>query len=108
MIWRPPSSTRTDTLFPYTTLFRSSGTEASLRFNIGGGDVVDGHGRTWRGVKCSGGETYTSPNAIDGTTGDALFQSRQRSEEHTTELQPLMRRSSAVLCWKKETHTYAH
>src|SRR3546814_17585260 len=94
MIRRPPRSTRTDTLFPYTTLFRS--------------DVAVGQ----RG------------GSDDGTVGDAhpvvhfvlLFQAAQdrngvfhrrladedRSEEHTSELQSLMRISYAVFCLKKK------
>src|SRR3546814_9209052 len=71
MIRRPPRSTRTDTLFPYTTLFRSSG--ASLQSD----------GRAGRTGRCR------TP--------------RRRSEEHTSELQSLMRISYAVFCLKKKT-----
>src|SRR3546814_7943394 len=72
MIRRPPRSTRTDTLFPYTTLFRSS-------------DPVDrGSGGTGR-LDDDGGRDC----------GD-------RSEEHTSELQSLMRISYAVFCLKKK------
>src|SRR3546814_5402214 len=76
MIRRPPRSTRTDTLFPYTTLFRS-GRAGTLR-----PDRPDdpGHGRNPRGD---------------------LGTNRSRSEEHTSELQSLMRISYAVFCLKK-------
>src|SRR3546814_14265687 len=75
MIRRPPRSTRTDTLFPYTTLFRS------LTF-------TDGHSeRTFR-VVASGKKTRLCRIS--------------RSEEHTSELQSLMRISYAVVCLKKK------
>src|SRR3546814_14411973 len=73
MIRRPPRSTRTDTLFPYTTLFRS-----------GRGDLEKGD----------------RPAGIDPLA--ALQQRDQRSEEHTSELQSLMRISYAVFCLKKK------
>src|SRR3546814_19355223 len=74
MIRRPPRSTRTDTLFPYTTLFRSS-----LNSTISG-------------IDC----TPISP-------GTPVF-SMMRSEEHTSELQSLMRISYAVFCLKKKSN----
>src|SRR3546814_2184909 len=70
MIRRPPRSTRTDTLFPYTTLFRS--TVLSLPFGKGEGRA------------------------------EGLVQPTNRSEEHTSELQSLMRISYAVFCLKKK------
>src|SRR3546814_5715927 len=73
MIRRPPRSTRTDTLFPYTTLFRSH----VWRRNSGRGDDRGDRARV-------------------GTAGD------DRSEEHTSELQSLMRISYAVFCLKKK------
>src|SRR3546814_20811333 len=77
MIRRPPRSTRTDTLFPYTTLFRSG-----RGFGRGGGTRGDhAGGRFRRSVRC----------ARDW-----------RSEEHTSELQSLMRISYAVFCLKKK------
>src|SRR3546814_16222200 len=76
MIRRPPRSTRTDTLFPYTTLFRS--------------DHVP---RT--------GDGRRRP----GTGGDAGVLQRRRSEEHTSELQSLMRISYAVFCLEKKIET---
>jgi hypothetical protein len=53
-----------------------AGSATSLRFNVGGADVVDVHGNRWAGSDCDG-ESYTSPNAIAGTRSDALFQSRE-------------------------------
>src|SRR3546814_2378566 len=72
MIRRPPRSTRTDTLFPYTTLFRS------LREQFGARPVM----------------------AVEHAVGDD--RGEQRSEEHTSELQSLMRISYAVFCLKKK------
>src|SRR3546814_7715492 len=79
MIRRPPRSTRTDTLFPYTPLFRS----ASLR---------DRGDRLCHAL--FGGRRLARPLGLapDG-----------RSEEHTSELQSLMRISYAVFCLKKKT-----
>src|SRR3546814_10338526 len=71
MIRRPPRSTRTDTLFPYTTLFRSGGPQNST--------------------------------AAAGWTADRPA-GASRSEEHTSELQSLMRISYAVFCLKKKNH----
>src|SRR3546814_10840929 len=91
MIRRPPRSTRTDTLFPYTTLFRSRATIAPGA--AGGGDSA-GVARTRR----AGGEQAR-------TDGPRLAQERRgrhRSEEHTSELQSLMRSSYAVFCLKKK------
>src|SRR3546814_14621812 len=73
MIRRPPSSTRTDTLFPYTTLFRSSR-----------------QARPRQPSPCPTRRRHTPPSA--------------RSEEHTSELQSLMRISYAVFCLKKKTN----
>src|SRR3546814_5299377 len=90
MIRRPPRSTRTDTLFPYTTLFRS-------RADI---DVImiapKGPGHTVRSEYLKGGGV---PSLI------AIYQDTTRSEEHTSELQSLMRISYAVFCLKKKTKT---
>src|SRR3546814_6605794 len=78
MIRRPPRSTRTDTLFPYTTLFRSS-PPRSARYPQSGrsGCAAD----------------------LAGST---------RSEEHTSELQSLMRISYAVFCLKKKNEKELH
>src|SRR3546814_6978195 len=76
LLRRPPRSTRTDTLFPYTTLFRSRG--------------------GWAGPY-SGRSTRT---VIRWSRAAAIL--RSRSEEHTSELQSLMRISYAVFCLKKK------
>src|SRR3546814_10041881 len=91
MIRRPPRSTRTDTLFPYTTLFRSpSDDEITYIYqpqNIGDGKV-------W-GVE------------FDLSTDlGFLGLPNTRSEEHTSELQSLMRISYAVFCLKKKNKTH--
>src|SRR3546814_3300705 len=83
MIRRPPRSTRTDTLFPYTTLFRSSGR------------------RPWRGCRRCGRDPAA---AARGRSPRASA----RSEEHTSELQSLMRISYAVFCLKKKTKSIKH
>src|SRR3546814_2031055 len=76
MIRRPPRSTRTDTLFPYTTLFRS------IPYKGEGPAVMDLLGKHV--------DVYLGTNAA------------ARSEEHTSELQSLMRISYAVFCLKKK------
>src|SRR3546814_5576753 len=97
MIRRPPRSTRTDTLFPYTTLFRSiicdpdhaailqitnyQSTNVTVVHNSGNGSGDPGN--------CSKGLGYPT----------------DRSEEHTSELQSLMRISYAVFCLKKKTNS---
>src|SRR3546814_4695831 len=80
MIRRPPRSTRTDTLFPYTTLFRSASWQVSLPLPLAGG-------------------------VLKGATPRRCRPWRTRSEEHTSELQSLMRISYAVFCLKKKTKT---
>src|SRR3546814_7499789 len=88
MIRRPPRSTRTDTLFPYTTLFRSRA--GSLPQWICVVHVTP---------------VGASPLAIDGLAGAkdlTLMHQLARSEEHTSELQSLMRISYAVFCLKKK------
>src|SRR3546814_6357520 len=91
MIRRPPRSTRTDTLFPYTTLFRS-------RRRYGG------HERA--GVEKSDEEQVHERAAGDLRQGHLLRrrQPQDRSEEHTSELQSLMRISYAVFCLKKKNN----
>src|SRR3546814_6499120 len=91
MIRRPPRSTRTDTLFPYTTLFRSrrptrQGAAYGLeRRGAGGRSPAD---RARRGL-------FSARLRLRG-------RARNRSEEHTSELQSLMRISYAVFCLKKK------
>src|SRR3546814_4063932 len=92
MIRRPPRSTRTDTLFPYTTLFRS------LENHNRGIAALD---RLQRGESIAlnlGRGTTEQSRRFTGMRG----QNRVRSEEHTSELQSLMRISYAVFCLKKK------
>src|SRR3546814_1968148 len=120
MIPRPPRSTRTDTLFPYTTLFRSA--EANSRIN---NDilalyacsnsifhslfqpVIDidnsmGIGRSGMGIVAAGGCMHQHDRAIR-----LRHHLNARSEEHTSELQSLLRTSYAVFCLQKQkTSTY--
>src|SRR3546814_19293820 len=99
MIRRPPRSTRTDTLFPYTTLFRSP---HLLRPGVGrhrqraGGDAIS----TWKPTLLSG-RTRCDTNAVT-TTKPVSPPDVRRSEEHTSELQSLMRNSYAVFCLNKK------
>src|SRR3546814_5731097 len=93
MIRRPPRSTRTDTLFPYTTLFRSGEREAPAR----GRHRAARSG--WR-APCPARPDSPLP---DGSGWAAA--TCGRSEEHTSELQSLMRISYAVFCLKKKNQT---
>src|SRR3546814_9281454 len=92
MIRRPPRSTRTDTLFPYTTLFRSPSAP---------------HPNAQKSRQATG--TYSSCSGINGVGPSQKSQPMSsplntglRSEEHTSELQSLMRISYAVFCLKKK------
>src|SRR3546814_10845614 len=87
MIRRPPRSTRTDTLFPYTTLFRAyrSGDPACVGLQM---------------VRRRAGDAHGAGGHRDARRSDAAA---ARSEEHTSELQSLMRISYAVFCLKKKT-----
>src|SRR3546814_2398560 len=93
MIRRPPRSTRTDTLFPYTTLFRSR------------------LGRVVAVAQCAAGQVGVDVGR--GARPTQLQRAAQRaarvgrSEEHTSELQSLMRISYAVFCLKKKKHLYS-
>src|SRR3546814_4251415 len=106
MIRRPPRSTRTDTLFPYTTRFRSNGDGQDANALRGG------HQRlfTWpaqlqgqvAAAAMDGAAAPWHPGAVSLWSCPASAVSR-RSEEHTSELQSLMRISYAVFCLKKKT-----
>src|SRR3546814_3581319 len=129
---RPPRSTRTDTLFPYTTLFRATGGGQGRRGRRGpaaaavcrthdpasvgtaGGDfrgraqgpvdpALQGTGRNER--RAALGNHARSVEPLDAAGGDRSGRSGGRdfrSEEHTSELQSLMRISSAVFCLQKK------
>src|SRR3546814_2372923 len=90
MIRRPPRSTRTDTLFPYTTLFRSRARPSPISRGAG-----------------SSASSKSLPTASVSLNHLALCRKLMtvgRSEEHTSELQSLMRISYAVFCLKKKTN----
>src|SRR3546814_3328436 len=97
MIRRPPRSTRTDTLFPYTTLFRSI---VPLRPAGRGGDQGLGSGDLARRRR-KGGVAGVDLRRMDQRLA-VEPQPQDRSEEHTSELQSLMRNSYAVFCLKKK------
>src|SRR3546814_9928790 len=93
MIRRPPRSTRTDTLFPYTTLFRS----VSL-WPL----AARARGAWWR----YGDRVGSRPLEPDRRSAEGHGQGPPRSEEHTSELQSLMRISYAVFCLKKKINQH--
>src|SRR3546814_2600813 len=86
MIRRPPRSTRTDTLFPYTTLFRSSVVRSLNHLHLSLDIVFYLFSRSQRKRRMERSSQWNLP----------------RSEEHTSELQSLMRISYAVFCLKKQ------
>src|SRR3546814_5576496 len=130
MIRRPPRSTRTDTLFPYTTLFRSGSAPAAdaARADIAAAEA----GRTIAGLRpnptvstevenIAGTGLYRGLRGAETTVGVSIpielggkrsariavadartTRAQLRSEEHTSELQSLMRTSYAVFCLKKK------
>src|SRR3546814_4165321 len=113
MIRRPPRSTRTDTLFPYTTLFRSKSGLIHLgawRMRLG---IVGGSG-LYQMAAVEDAELVEietpwgkpSDSLLLGRIGDTLV--AFRSEEHTSELQSLMRISYAVFCLKKKKTHISH
>src|SRR3546814_3446413 len=112
MIRRPPRSTRTDTLFPYPTLFRSlhdryGNARHYAQFRRGRHaihhieklhDKSDGHVTDMRHFdKANAAHLYLARDIL-------RWGGEQRSEEHTSELQSLMRISYAVFCLKKKNH----
>src|SRR3546814_7970542 len=105
MIRRPPRSTRTDTLFPYTTLFRSP-RPAHRRRAAGAARHAGGAGAPRRS-RVRTPAARAPRGRVDARPGlaRAAAAGRGRSEEHTSELQSLMRISYAVFClkYKKET-----
>src|SRR3546814_7009610 len=112
MIRRPPISQRNDTLFPYTTLFRADyavehrsspplGPTTLLLAAVRGSEVVPGRGDDAEAT------TELIDTGVDGlvcarwTVADGFGSAPTRSEEHTSELQSLMRISYAVCCLQK-------
>src|SRR3546814_1288378 len=104
MIRRPPRSTRTDTLFPYTTLFRSN-RDVDARFDPDG-YLYARHAGLGR-LPCHAGARRNGPHHYRVGQGLCAYRTRRRpgfrSEEHTSELQSLMRISYAVFCLKTKT-----
>src|SRR3546814_2986383 len=98
MIRRPPRSTRTDALFPYSTLFRS-------RVLRGLPALRREHPHRLRAAERSRGRHRREPADAPGRVSRRFVVRERRSEEHTSELQSLMRISYAVLCLKKKTTT---
>src|SRR3546814_9916084 len=104
MIRRPPISTRTDTLFPYTTLFRSAEINDVANSVLDGADAVMLSGETSVGefpeiVIETMSKVITH---VEKTSYPYFAEKKSRSEEHTSELQSLMRISYAVFCLKKK------
>src|SRR3546814_7337405 len=119
MLRRPPRSTRTDTLLPYTTLFRS-------RFAVHNPQADLPEPLAWRAAAFELGQDtelqrFSEPNEVRQHALAMLQQATRslciystdlepwlRSEEHTSELQSLMRISYAVFCLKKKKHNKQH
>src|SRR3546814_4794041 len=110
MIRRPPRSTRTDTLFPYTTLFRSNDRSDGKR----PGDslsatllalhhAASGETAAGRQGPALGAARDVPVRSAERSGREIALRRRRRSEEHTSELQSLMRISYAVFCLKKKT-----
>src|SRR3546814_2026622 len=108
MLQRPPRSTRTDTLFPYTTLFRSPFLQprrvGHLRYrrldqHLQGGERSANHADQW-----GTSHDRRRQRLLDHHTF-GVEAAQNRSEEHTSELQSLMRISYAVFCLKKKIQT---
>src|SRR3546814_975567 len=105
MIRRPPRSTRTDTLFPYTTLFRSEIIPESHAPQLIGKHRAIGPAKLYANIVHQDSTRITGGYlAHEGQQlGMARIPGQVRSEEHTSELQSLMRISYAVFCLKKKT-----
>src|SRR3546814_2923965 len=113
MIRRPPKSTRTDTLFPYTTLFRSWSyrpfrgrlCRPCRRSRLSREGQFGRHGKLGRGRTVAAGDGGRRGACDAGRSRDRGASVPLRSEEHTSELQSLMRISYAVFCLKKKKRT---
>src|SRR3546814_10243521 len=107
MIRRPPRSTRTDTLFPYPTLFRSAAVADQI-VAIFGPRIGHARGhaeaacRNQRSLQLEALRPHAPAHIVGGADRDQSKFTGRRSEEHTSELQSLMRISYAVFCLKKK------
>src|SRR3546814_6674592 len=106
MIRRPPRSTRTDTLFPYTTLFRSRGSAppSPPKTKLGRSTT---RSTPDDATACSAAHLArkygtVAPGSVPSALISTMRRTPPRSEEHTSELQSLMRISYAVFCLKKK------
>src|SRR3546814_4223162 len=103
MIRRPPRSTRTDTLFPYTTRFRSTPEGAIATLSTAAEAAIKSDDFKARAQGSGTQAAYMGPDEFAEFTRSELdFWAQVRSEEHTSELQSLMRISYAVFCLKKK------
>src|SRR3546814_2061288 len=126
MIRRPPRSTRTDTIFPFTTLFRSHCPDRTIHKAIGLsrrlrnfapaqiGDLIDlpaelgaigVRRRQFLDERLGLGFELSLLLRLQWNKPGCLFRGYRRSEEHTSELQSLMRISYAVFCLKTKIHS---
>src|SRR3546814_2546142 len=112
MIRRPPRSTRTDTLFPYTTLFRSKHEARSPIARTRSATVSESTNFCWSRSSKARTSTVSPLRVIRqkyrsaGSILRSAIRERPRSEEHTSELQSLMRISYAVFCLKTTHNIY--
>src|SRR3546814_9776678 len=109
MIRRPPRSTRTDTLCPYTTLFRSGPIDVRIN-RTRALELIAGGRMTARGLEAEPRagfdvQGWARVRPLVPESAIRLHQEVGRSEEHTSELQSLMRISYAVFCLKKQPTT---
>src|SRR3546814_4778226 len=116
MVRRPPRSTRTDTLFPYTTLFRSLQLDVGVDLVVGEHAALGEEGAVLIEVLQRLAQRAADRRDVGQLLGRQVVQVLvhrvawmdlvlDRSEEHTSELQSLMRISYAVFCLKKKKHT---
>src|SRR3546814_4018452 len=105
MIRRPPRSTLTDTLFPYTTLFRSTCQRWASRLRSMRTDMESQAPQRLRRFRRKQRPAARDPDQEGQARTAEQRRSDDRSEEHTSELQSLMRISYAVFCLKKKNTT---
>src|SRR3546814_7172941 len=105
MIRRPPRSTRTDTLFPYTTLFRSPPLEVRLTPQMMFKRQIKPPSCIHASTDADRAASAANIRTCDSSAPQISIWNRGRSEEHTSELQSLMRISYAVFCLKKKKNT---